>query len=363
MASKGVQDRIFLAAPTIWAAFAYSEFVFEAGRRTYPDLEAKFYELTAEERQARPRYLSLRQFMRLNSDELCRVRDRMVAADRALDRERRALAEERRRRDEQVKTTYRRVIWLRDQFEDRVGKRRTTDRLNVQGDTPRDPDRLLQVARRAAETVLNEEVFLPEPMRGTVIARQVVGRNLADECDVLEASLKAITLKQAGVNGAISVREERIDTFDDYRAKLGRFLEALLVLIGMPTLAEMVRPELEGTGRRGRPSKEKDLFPDLVEAALALDPGAGLTIEEIRDLVPRRPVEYRRREDVPAAAEVWDELRREAEEFRARRSPEPEADEDVPRRLEPEALGGPGAVDRLKGWLAGVGRAILGRRE
>ena len=50
MPSKGVQDRVFLAAPTIWAAFAYSEFVSEAARRLYPEHEAKRHEMSPEER-------------------------------------------------------------------------------------------------------------------------------------------------------------------------------------------------------------------------------------------------------------------------------------------------------------------------
>ncbi len=55
-------------------------------------------------------------------------------------------------------------------------------------------------------------------------------------------------------------------------------------------------------------------------------------------------------------------LRREAEEFLALGSEEPEDAAEAPDRLEPEALGGEGAVDRLKGWLSGVARAIRRRR-
>ena len=147
---------------------------------------------------------------------------------------------------------------------------------------------------------------------------------------------------------------------------MGRFLERLLELVEMPTLAAAVRPELEGTGRRGRPLKRppRDLFPDLVDAALDLDPGAGLTLEEIRDLVPRRPVEYRRLEDVPTHGEVLEALVREAAVFHGEphRPPE-EAGAGAPDRLDPETLGGPGAVEGLKGWLAGIGRAVLGPKE
>ena len=38
MSSKGVQDRVFACAPTMWVAFAYSELVAEAIRRLRPDL-------------------------------------------------------------------------------------------------------------------------------------------------------------------------------------------------------------------------------------------------------------------------------------------------------------------------------------
>ncbi len=145
---------------------------------------------------------------------------------------------------------------------------------------------------------------------------------------------------------------------------MGRFLERLLELVDLPTLAAAVRPELEGTGRRGRPSKRppRDLFPDLVDAALALDPGAGLTLQEIRDLVPRRPVEHRRLEDVPTDREVLAALGREAAAFRGEPHRPPE-EAGAPDRLDPEALGGPGAVEGLKDWLAGIGRAVLGRKD
>ncbi len=127
-----------------------------------------------------------------------------------------------------------------------------------------------------------------------------------------------------------------------------------------------MRPEVEGTGRRGRPSKQppRDLFPDLVVAALDLDPGAGLTLQELRDLVPRRPVEYRRRQDVPARKEVLKALVSEAAAFRGEAPSRPEeTGARAPDRLDPEALGGSDAVEGLKGWLADVGRALLGRKE
>ncbi len=134
-------------------------------------------------------------------------------------------------------------------------------------------------------------------------------------------------------------------------------------LVELPTLAVAVRPELEGTGRRGRPSRRpRDLFPDLVVAASALDPNAGLTLDAIRDLVPRRPFEYRRLEDDPAHREVMAALVREAAAFCAEPHRPPE-EAGAPDRLDSGALGGPGAVDGLRGWLAGIGRAVLGRKE
>ena len=64
MSSKGVQNRVFLSAPTMWAAFAYSEFVVEAGRRLLPRTEAQFHERRREERDDEPRFISLAEYMR-----------------------------------------------------------------------------------------------------------------------------------------------------------------------------------------------------------------------------------------------------------------------------------------------------------
>ncbi len=79
------------------------------------------------------------QLMRGIGALLGRARDRMVAADRDRERQRAALTGGRRRRDELVKTIYGRVVWARDLFEERVGRRRTTSYLEVKGETPRDP--------------------------------------------------------------------------------------------------------------------------------------------------------------------------------------------------------------------------------
>ena len=141
-------------------------------------------------------------------------------------------------------------LTLPDEFRT-LSARLGRDRLQVQGETPRDPVRLLQVARRAAEAIRDENVELEEPMQGAVIAELVVAENLNEECDALAASLEAIKLKESGEKGGISVRQQRIAEFDEFRGDLGRFLERLLELNGMPTLAVTVRPELEGTGRRG----------------------------------------------------------------------------------------------------------------
>ncbi len=370
MASKGVQDRVELAAPTIWAAFAYADFIVEAVRRQLPHSEATFHEQRLEQREGEPRYITLAQFLRGHSFRLGRIRDRMVAADLALDRERRSLSEEIRRRDELVKKVYGRVVGLRDRFEDHVGRRRTTTRLLIEGETPRQPKELMLAARSAAGVVLDRDVWLPEPPVGEVVVRRMVGQDLLDDCDALGASLEAIHFKESGEQGAISVREQTIAVFDEARANLGRFVERALEFHGMPTLAATVRPELAGTGRPGRPSKKRprDLFPDLVEAALALDPGAGLTFEEISARVPRRPVEYQRMADVPSPAEVTAALEREAGEFYASDpGGRPEelrvADAEEPELLQAEDLGGPGAVARLKDWIAAIGRTVAGRKE
>lgn len=374
MYSKGVRDRVLACAPTMWAAFAYSEFIVEAIRRLLPKLEAKFNQRQAERgddpiRQAggsgpkiEPnRSISISQFIRGFGAKLGSVRDRMVAADRARERERAALEEHRRQRDELVKTIYDRVVWARDLYEERVGRRRTTSRLAITGETPRDPEELLKAARLAAENIANPEVALKKMATAVHLPEQRVAEDLMAECERLEASLEAIGLRESEEKSAISVREQRIAEFDELRGNVGRFLERLLELVELPTLAAAVRPELEGTGRRGRPSKRvpRDLFPDLVDAALALDPEAGLTLEQLRDLVPRRPAEYHRPEDVPIPAEVMAALVREAAAFRGRLE---EAGAEAPNRLERESLGGPGAVEGLKDWLADLGRAVLGRR-
>ncbi len=102
MSSKGAQDRVLACAPTIWAAFAYSEFVAEAIRRRWPELEAGFHQRQAQRddgadvSQGEPpaeteRRASLPELMRGAGIRLSHARDRMVAADN--DRERqRALA-------------------------------------------------------------------------------------------------------------------------------------------------------------------------------------------------------------------------------------------------------------------------------
>ncbi len=371
MPSKGVQDRVVACAPALWAAFAYSEFVAEAIRRLFPELEARLHERQAKRVDVEPQAETLQNIsvpglMRGAGAALDAARDRMVTADRARERQKATLEQERRRRDELTKTIYRRVVWARDMFEKRIGRRRTTAYLAVTGETPRDPQALLGVARLVADRIADPEVALASPAPGVQVREQKVALDLRTQCADLETTLKTISSQASEEKAVISFREQRVAEFDELHGLVARYLETLLDLVEMPTLAAAVRPEVEGTGRRGRPSKQppRDLFPDLVVAALDLDPRAGLTLQELRDLVPRRPVEYRRRQDVPARKEVLKALVSEAAAFRGEAPSRP--DETVaraPDRLDPEALGGSAAVEGLKGWLADVGRALLGRKE
>ncbi len=97
------------------------------------------------------RRISVPQLMRGAGALLGRARDRMVAADRVRERQRAALSADRRRRDELVKTIYGRVVWARDLFEERLGRRRTTSYLAVKGETPRDPQELPRTSTLGAQ--------------------------------------------------------------------------------------------------------------------------------------------------------------------------------------------------------------------
>jgi len=98
---------------------------------------------------------------------------------------------------------------------------------------------------------------------------------VVDEVDGVQTELRqaldAVGLGRTEVVAAMLDQRQAMKDFDRISIETAHYLEAQLILFGLPTLAAAVRP---GVGRRGRPLKERpvDLYPDLVDQAMSPGP-------------------------------------------------------------------------------------------
>ncbi len=194
---------------------------------------------------------------------------RMLEADRALDL---ARAERRRRierRDRLTKVLYREVGGLRRRIKAALGRDRGTQYLRfLDGETSRDPMTLQRQAGLLDYFLSDPEIAPPQPkLRGAFIYWDRIVMPIRTLAAELDEAIMDVYSADAGVTAALADQRQAIEEFDWIYQRGCRYLEALLDLVGLPSLAELVRP---GVGWRGRPRKaeRKDDYPDLVARAL-----------------------------------------------------------------------------------------------
>ena len=290
--SKGVRQRVERSFPAVRAAFGFRDVVKEALERKFGERLAR---LTGHGEMAgdagRERYLSFPDFLLCVGRDIETKRDAMVRADLELEARRRARRQTFAERDRLKRKLYDARVRFKKEARRKLGKRWRVV-LALEGETVRDPMELTRQAGHAVHWASG-----PNAPRVDVLGRPVdwasMAAPMAPLIEELDATMKTIAREDAWVIQALADRITTMEAFDDGYAKGARTLESTYVLLGLPTLATVVRPHLKVAGRVGRPSKHPpvDDYPDLVDRVRA----AGLlpAAEPVREL-PTKPGERHR---------------------------------------------------------------------
>ena len=194
----------------------------------------------------------------------------MLDADRDLDESRARHRQARARRQRLVRRLYRLMVDVRRSVKGVLGRemgchyfRHLTD-----GPTSRDPESLHLQARRVAARLADPRTA-PRPRRPILVNHNwlAIADDLLELSDELQQVLTEVAMAARGAELTLRDQRRAIADFDGLFIRGARYLEALLQLARLPTLAAQVRP---GVGQRGRPPKVRpvDAYPDLLARAL-----------------------------------------------------------------------------------------------
>ena len=271
-ASRGVRRRLRQSFPAVRVAHACPEIVGEAANRRFADrLERQRILGEEADGEGGEQYISVPGLVYGIGLEILRVGETLVTADNALAgarRKRRAACD---RRDDLKRRLYRRRVDFREETRGLLGRERSRQCLILEGETVRDPRELVRQVRF-------DLVWAEDPPEN--LQRSIVGLDmgwaprtapLAALAGELDLAIDAVEGERGPVNLALEARTFAIADFDSTYGKGARLLESVLIYLGLPTLAAMVRPHLKVAGRVGRPKmkREVDLYPDLVRRAIA----------------------------------------------------------------------------------------------
>ncbi len=291
--SVGVRKRVERSFPAIRAAVGFTDVVTEALERQFGEWLRRLAdrdEVAGDGGRGdsrRERYISVPDFLLHTGLDLERIRDEMVRADLALEERRRIRRRAIAERDGLKRELYDALVRFKKEARSKLGKRFKVV-LSLKGETVRDP---VELSRRAGHAVQwasgpNAEHF------GLPVDWLAMAAPMAPLVKDLDAANDVVAHEHAAVNGALADRIKAMEAFDDWYGKGSRALEATYVLLGLPTLAAAVRPQLKVAGRVGRPSKlpPVDAYPDLVERVRA----AGLLPAEAEQAAPEKSDEQYR---------------------------------------------------------------------
>ncbi|MEM7582843.1 MAG: hypothetical protein AAF560_05640 [Acidobacteriota bacterium] len=249
MRSKRIQDRTEQALTTIWAAFGCADFASEGMRR-----RAGVAEHT-------PGTVIGDTFVMVGNRILNRLGDLLRADDtyqELCERQR----ERRIRRDELARRLYGQLSKARPRLR-RLMRDDTIRRLLEKvGPTRRRPWILCEQTVDVLRLLRQRKSEGEWPIATRLI--QEISQELCASLAELEQALADLARGKKQAESAMITQRKAMKRFDRAYVKGAQLLEAQLNLVGLPTLADAIRP---GVGRTGRPLKrpEVDVYPDLVE--------------------------------------------------------------------------------------------------
>ena len=173
---------------------------------------------------------------------LRQVRERLVAADEAHQREIRKERSLRRRRDDSATEIRGKMLDIRTTFERVYGAGLTAEIVGLASDIPRDPVVLERYALRVIDVMRDEELVLPEPrVKGSTMGPEEVAGELSPPLEILGEALARHEPQKRRTQVALHEKRQALEAFNFAVGRIARYLEALCYLAGMDFHAERVR--------------------------------------------------------------------------------------------------------------------------
>ncbi len=255
--SKTVTDGQKIAAALEAASF-------ELASDVVPALETTFAPWV-EETETPPSQEEFRQV--LLGRWLRQVREHLVAADEAHQKEIRAERSMRRRRDKTAELIEKKVRQIRTTFEKVYGDGLTAEVIGLANDIPEDPVVLHRYTGRILAVMSDPELVLPEPrVKGSAMGPEQVIGEIAPLHKDLGTVLEILEPQKRRSQVALRAKTESLDAFKFAVGRIARYLEALCRLAGLDFHADRVRQsshvrvveEIGDEGEEVEPEEEPD---------------------------------------------------------------------------------------------------------
>ncbi len=170
------------------------------------------------------------------------VRERLVAADEAHQKEIRKERSLRRRRDGAATEIRQKILAIRTTFERVYGAGLTAEVVGLASDIPLDPVVLERYAQRIIEVMEDPDLILPAPrVKGSVMGPKEVIEEISPPLEILGETLEQHPTQKRKTQLALHEKRQALEAFNFATGRISRYLEALCFLAGMDFHAERVR--------------------------------------------------------------------------------------------------------------------------
>ncbi len=173
---------------------------------------------------------------------LRQVRERLIAADEAHQKEIRKERAIRRRRNHVANEIRHKTLDIRTTFERVYGAGLTAEVVGLASDIPEDPVVLERYAQRIVDVMKDPDLTLPAPrVKGSVMGPAEVVEEISPRLEILAEVLEEQQPQKRRTQIALHQKREALEAFNFATGRISRYLEALCFLAGMDFHAERVR--------------------------------------------------------------------------------------------------------------------------
>ncbi len=175
------------------------------------------------------------------------VRDRLVTADEAHQKEVRKERSLRRQRDDSATEIRSKMLDIRTTFERVYGAGLAAEVVGLESDIPRDPVVLERYAQRVIDVMSDDDLVLPAPrVKGSSMGPEEVAEELSPPLEILGEALDGHEPQKRRTQVALHEKREALEAFNFATGRIARYLQALCYLAGMDFHAERVRQSSHG---------------------------------------------------------------------------------------------------------------------